>query len=208
MRDLVIVGAGPHGREIVDIIGDLNAVEPTWELLGFVDDGDLVSSRGEAPRGAHLGPVAYLESNDVQYVLGIGWSNVRSELDDTISGWGRTAAILTHPSCTIGGDNRIEPGVVLAAGARVTTNVTLGRHVHLNVNAVVSHDCTVGAFTTIAPGAHLNGDVRVGERSYIGAGAVVLPQVCIGSDVTIGAGAVVTKDVPDGRTAKGVPARF
>lgn len=208
MRELVIVGAGPHGREIVDIVDDLNTVASTWEFLGFVDDGDLVSSRGEKPRGAHLGPVAYLETHDVDYVLGIGRPEVRSRLDATLTGWSRTAAVLVHPSCTVGGDNRIDPGVVLAAGARVTTNVTLGRHVHLNVNAVVSHDCTVGSFTTIAPGAHLNGDVRVGERSYIGSGAIILPQVTIGNDVMIGAGAVVTKDVPDRTTAKGVPAIF
>ena len=59
---------------------------------------------------------------------------------------------LIHPAATVASDNRIGDGVLLAAGARVTTNVTLGRHVHLNVNAVVSHDCVVGDYTTLSPG--------------------------------------------------------
>ena len=42
---------------------------------------------------------------------------------------------------------------------------------------------------------------------YIGIGACVIQHVCIGSDVTVGAGAAVVRDLPDGVTAVGVPAR-
>ena len=73
----------------------------------------------------------------------------------------RIAATLIHPAATVASDNRIGDGVLLAAGARVTTNVTLGRHVHLNVNAVVSHDCVIGNYTTLSPGSLVNGDVQL-----------------------------------------------
>ena len=94
---------------------------------------------------------------------------------------------------------RIAEGVVLAAGARVTTNVSLERHTQLNVGAVVSHDCEVGAFVTLSPGTFVNGECtdrrprllrHRGDR-YAG------PEV--GADTKVGAGAVVLEDVPMGR---------
>jgi len=41
----------------------------------------------------------------------------------------------------------------------------------------------------------------------VGAGAIILRGVVLGKNSTVGAGPVVTKDVPDGETVVGVPAR-
>ena len=115
--------------------------------------------------------------------------------------------VLVHPQATVASDNRLGPGTVMAAGARVTTNVTTGRHTHLNVNAVVSHDSVLGDHVTLSPGVLVNGSVRIDDRAFLGTGAIVLPGRHIGADAVIGAGAVVTDDVAPGRTVMGVPAR-
>jgi acetyltransferase-like isoleucine patch superfamily enzyme len=47
----------------------------------------------------------------------------------------------------------------------------------------------------------------VKRGASIGSGAVILCGVVVGADAMIGAGAVVTRDVPDGATVTGVPAR-
>ena len=47
MRELVIVGGGGHGRETLDIVEAINAVEPTWAFAGFVDDGEIIADRLE-----------------------------------------------------------------------------------------------------------------------------------------------------------------
>ena len=39
MRDIAIYGAGGFGREIACLIKEINGVEPTWNLIGFFDDG-------------------------------------------------------------------------------------------------------------------------------------------------------------------------
>jgi acetyltransferase-like isoleucine patch superfamily enzyme len=50
--------------------------------------------------------------------------------------------------------------------------------------------------------------VTVGDDTLVGLGARILPNLQIGRRCTIGAGAVVTKNLPDGATAVGIPARI
>ena len=38
LRPLIIVGASGFGREVACLVKDINRIEPTWNLLGLVDD--------------------------------------------------------------------------------------------------------------------------------------------------------------------------
>lgn len=204
---LVIIGAGGHGRETLDVVQACNDVAPTYEFVGFCAqeaDNELLTRR-DAPL---LGTTEALRDIDVSYVIGIGTSEVRQDIDEQMTRFRRQAITLIHPAASLGSELRLAPGVILAAGARVTTNVTLGRHTHLNVNAVISHDCQVGDYVTLSPGVLINGNVTLGDGVFLGTGSVVLPGLSVGAWAKIGAGAVVTEDVPAGRTAVGVPARL
>jgi serine O-acetyltransferase len=72
----------------------------------------------------------------------------------------------------------------------------------IGANCFVHHEVTIGWDET---GQH---PPRIGDDVFIGAGAKILGAVTIGDRVRIGANAVVLRDVPDGCTAVGVPARI
>jgi maltose O-acetyltransferase len=106
-------------------------------------------------------------------------------------------------------------------------NIRLGRGVFMNFNGVILDICEVviGDQTQIGPGVQiLTADhprdaaqraegiefgkpVTIGRNVWIGGGAIILPGVTIGDDAIIGAGSVVTRDVAEGATAVGNPAR-
>ena len=106
-----------------------------------------------------------------------------------------------HPTVKLGAGCYIGQNVVVNLG------VVVGKAVILNTGCIIEHDCIVGDFAHIAPNAVLCGGVLVGEGAFIGAGAVVKPGVQIGAWTTVGCGAVVIKDVPEGETYAGNPAR-
>ena len=205
--DLVIIGSGGHGREMLDIVEAINHVAETFNVLGFLDDSDhndaLLARRGTT----RLGPVEMLADIDAQYVIGIGSGAVRACIDRRATELGREAAVLVHPAASMGGDVELAPGVVVAAGARITTNVRLGRHTQLNVNCSVSHDCRLGDYVTVSPGATVSGTVTLEDGVLIGAGATVIQGLTVGRWTTVGAGAVVVRDLPADVVAVGVPAR-
>jgi serine O-acetyltransferase len=106
----------------------------------------------------------------------------------------RLNALITN--ATIGRNADIAPGFVIlhSVGVVINTNVRAGR------NLVIYHGVTLGAERNKSP--------VLGDNVYIGAGAKVIGGVRVGSDVRIGANAVVTKDVPNGATVVGIPARI
>ena len=119
--------------------------------------------------------------------------------------------------------------VMIAEGARVGGDVTLGKYVNIWYNAVLRGDegaITVGEETNIQDGAVLHEETvvgkgctighnaivhgcTVGDNTLVGMGAIILNGAKVGSNCIVGAGALVTgkMDAPDGVMLLGSPAK-
>lgn len=207
MRPLVVVGAGGFGREVLEIVAAINAVAPTWDVVGVLDDDASDTRRAAvAVLGTTIsGPVPDLATTTASAVIAIGSPSVRARIDHAHPGteW----ATLVHPQATVGQDVDLAPGTIVAAGARLSTAIRAGRHLQVDQNATVGHDTCIGDHVRLNPQACLSGSVAIGHRTLVGAGAVILEGRTLGADVLVGAGAVVTRNVADRAVVKGVPAR-
>ena len=200
--NLVIVGAGGHGRVCADV-----ASTAGFTVAGFVDVGRKVSEEinGVVVIARHL---AELQGQaDFCMLIAIGMNAKRWSVLEEAEALGFKLATVIHPGATVSPSAKIRSGTVVMAGAVIAANARVGRACIINHGATVDHDNVLEDNVQICPGAHLAGGVHVGEAAFVGTGAIVIPGVKIAARAIIAAGAVVIRDVEVGRTVAGVPAQ-
>ena len=207
-RRLVLVGAGDHGRGVLEIVRRLAREGEALEVAGFVDDAFPGNEVDGVPV---LGPVAILEERmaelQAEILLALASPEAKRSLAARLDARGARWATVVHPSAEVAPSVTLGPGTVIGAGVVVVYETAIGAHVTVNLNATVGHHVRIGDYGTVAPGANILGKVTLGESCQVHANAVILPGVRVGEGCVVGAGSVVLKDAPAGVTLFGNPAR-
>ncbi len=204
--DCVIIGAGGHGRVVLDIMRH----EGRHEVVGFLDSNpDL---HGRLMDGVEvLGPIQRLAGLKEQGVCGaivaVGHNGTRRSFGEQVQRLGHELVSAVHPSANIANNVSIGRGVVVAAGALVCAHCQIGDGVILNTGCLVDYETMIGTACHLCPGVKIAGRVTIESGAFVGIGATVIQHVRVGHDSVIGAGAVVLKDVPPMSTVVGLPAK-
>lgn len=126
--------------------------------------------------------------------------------------------------CEIGDETRvgafveIQKGVSIGKRCKISSHSFLCEGVTIEDNVFIGHGVMFindkfpratnedGSLQTEADWAVI--PITIKKGASIGSNATILAGVTIGENALVGAGAVVTKDVPDGATVVGVPAKL
>lgn len=208
MKRLIIIGAGDFGREVSWVAERINAVTPTWELLGFVDD--TPEKQGTVVDGYPvLGAVSSLRSvtEETWVVCSVGTGKTRRRvMERVLENPALKAATLIDPAAIIGRNSAVGEGCVVCAGTVLTVSCRLEAHVIVNLNCTIGHDTVLEPFCTVHPGSSLSGKVHVGACTDIGTGTKIIQGKTVCPGCVLGAGAVVVRDITEPGTYVGVPA--
>lgn len=206
---MVIIGARGLAKELLIVLQWNGDVE---NLMFFdnvnVDTPDFLYDRFPVLKSWQLLEEHFLTKSP-EFVLGVGGAKARKELaEKVISIGGELCSIVSNHALIGEFGNTIGEGSCVLSHATITGDVSIGEGTLINKAVIISHDAKIGQYCTISPGAKVLGRTSVGDFSEIGSNAVILPDVMVGSNCKVGAGAVVTKNVPDGYTVAGVPAKL
>jgi sugar O-acyltransferase (sialic acid O-acetyltransferase NeuD family) len=204
--DIVIVGAGGHGRVVLDIL----RTDGRHRAVGFVDaDTTIAGTRvGGLPVVGPINTLPRLRQQKVRgAIVAIGDNRTRMRYAELLLEQEFELINAVHPTASVSPTATIGVNVVIAPRAVVCTDARIGDSVILNTSCIVDHECEVEDGAHICPGVGLGGRVRVGGCAFVGLGANVIQCLSIGEHAIVGAGAAVIRDVPAYATVVGVPAR-
>jgi sugar O-acyltransferase (sialic acid O-acetyltransferase NeuD family) len=206
MTELLLIGASGLAREVLACVRE----NGQFDVVGVLDDDE--SRAGSTLDGSPiLGPASHvLRYPEARVVVCIGAGSVRERVVARLAGLGFPGyrfATVVEPSVRVPSCCDIGPGSILLGNVTLTTGITVGSHVVMMPGVTVTHDDVVEDFATLAAGVSLGGGVRVGRAAYLGMNSSVRPGTRVGAGSRVGMGAAVLRDVPDGETWAGVPAR-
>jgi sugar O-acyltransferase (sialic acid O-acetyltransferase NeuD family) len=209
-RRLILIGAGDFAREVIWLISELSAKQD-WELSGLIDDyperaKEAMRSNGFEQRV--LGTIAdYVPQPMDCFVCTFGKPKMKLAATDLIAGRGGQFVNLIHPTAAVGPGCKLGRGIILCRNAVVTTNVSLGDHVHFNLGAACGHDAVIGEGCTLSAHCVVTGHAVLDRGVFFGTSASVTEHVHVGELAVLGAGSVAFRDVPAGQTWLGVPGK-
>lgn len=204
--DIVIIGAGGHGRVVLDIL----QASKHYHVRGFLDSnkdlhGHFVDG---VPVLGDIGMLDELRSAGVAgAIVAIGDNSTRKFYASVVASHNLQLVNAIHPTASLARTVTIGSNVVIAAGAMVCAHAAVSDSAVLNTGSIVEHECSIGQAAHICPGVRLAGHVTVGPLAFVGIGAVVIQGLTIGQAAVIGAGSVVLRDVSPYTTCVGSPAR-
>lgn len=210
MQNIVILGASGFAREVAWLIKDINRQTPTWNFLGYVDASP---ERVGQPCGdaTVVGDDSFLEQypDELHVVIGIGRPPIIARLRQKLE---RLPHLrfpnLVHPTVLWDRDRMaLGVGNIICAGNIFTTDIRIGSFNICNLASTYGHDAVIGDHCVINPGVNLSGGVHLGHGCLLGTSCTILENLTLNDNVTVGAGALVTRDVAEGLTVVGIPAK-
>ncbi len=205
--DLIIVGAGGMGREVFSWLSHSIRDDKQYKVKGFLDDNPEALGALPYPVKVIGGISDYQSREDERCVLSILDPKIKKETAESLSQRGAKFYTLVHPTATLGANVKIGKGCIICPNCILTNDITVDDFVFINTSSTVGHDSVIGKYTSINGKVEITGNVSVGGGCLFGVGAKVIPGRRIGKGVTVGAGSIVIRNVPDGVTVFGNPAK-
>jgi len=112
-KDLVIIGASGFGREVANLVEVINKQQPTWNLLGLIDDNLTEESVEKFKIIGNLNDLMNMKIKPY-VVVAIADAKIRKMLVSRLEAQGFKFATLIDPSARIGHEVTVGEGTVYA----------------------------------------------------------------------------------------------
>lgn len=209
IRDLAIYGFGGFGREVACIIKDINSEQPSWNLIGYIDDNVHAGSSNRY--GEVLGGLDFLNNYpaDLAVVIAIGSPELIKKLSIEIVNQNIFFPNIIAPSVFFFDKEsvRLGQGNLITNSCRISCDVELGDFNIVNGSVSLGHDVKIGNYNVLFPDTRLSGFAELRNENFVGAKSFIAQNVKVGNNTKVSAGSFVMRDIRNKGLYAGNPAR-
>ncbi len=229
MKNLIIIGAGGFGREVLMMAIDSPCNGADWAIKGFLDnrpnilDGfaqdansiayamDYSDEKRARYRRDYpiLGdPLTYEPQEGDVFLCALGDPAQRRKYVEPLLTKGAKFVRLVHPFAAVSAFASVGLGSIIGAYVSLSPDCSIGQHATVSYGAVLGHDTTAADWAEIGAHCLIGGNIKIGTAARIYPGAIIAPKANIGDHAVVAAGSVVFKSVKPNTTVMGNPARI
>lgn len=190
-----------HSSAVIDPTSTIGAgctIGPGVHVAAGVEIGEFCTLESNAAilPGTRIGNSTHIGPNSSIGFAGFGFER---DLDGTPVRMPHYGGVLIGDHVEVGANTCIDRGTF--------GDTVIADHVKIDNFVHVAHNCTIEEGAFLIAGAIIGGGVHVGRHSWVSINASIREQLVVGDDAVVGMAATVTRDVPDGETVIGSPAR-
>lgn len=161
-----------------------------------IGEGCVIAAGCVIKRGTHVGRNVIIRENTVIGCDGIALYKSKD---------GRRLHFPHLAGAYIGAGSQIGAGCVIPRGMLSSTRI--GENCVIGNLSNIGHGCRIGNGVWMSAGCLIGGHAQLGVGCTLGIGSTLRDNVTLGRDCSVGMGSVVAKDLAEGSSVFGNPAR-
>ncbi len=209
MQKLVIIGGSHAFWEISELISDINAIKPAYQVIGVYDDNSDLWGKNYGQLMVD-GPIEKVKelSQDIKFIFAIGSFRtriIRSQILARLNIPDERFETLIHPTAKIFSTSKIKYGCTIHYGTVVFNHTVIESFTVIGANSVIAvanylgRGCLLGSNVTTTTG------VQIGSYSFIGSSTSIGEHIEIEPGAQIGMGSLILKNIKAGLFVLGNP---
>ena len=212
MQKIVIIGGSNAFWEIDELVNDINAINPTYEIIGVLDDNP--NFYGKHFNNLILdGPLEKVKlfNDDVKFVFAIGSNKtrlIRAQILERLNIPIERFETIIHPTAKIYSTAKIGYGCIIHYGTVVYNHTIIDSLVVISSNCVIAVGNYIGKCALLGSNITTTTGVYIGDYSFIGSSTSIGENIEIGPGALIGMGSLILRKVSPGMVIIGNPPKI